>query len=184
MAAKIVEDLGLAGKVRLWVEDEAGFGRISKPKQCWAPKGVRPVVKCQHVRQYRQCYGTAEPLTGEKFFLIFEKCNMDSMEIFLEMMAEKWPEDYHILLSDGASWHSSADLAIPQNVEIFIIPSGTPEMNPIEQIWREIRTQGFHNQFFETLDDAIERLCIAIQNLTPDIVKNITGREWLINCFY
>jgi len=180
---KNVENLGTSGKVRLWVYDEAGFGRISKPKQCWCPRGVRPVVKCQHVRQYRQCYGACEPLTGKDFFLIFEKCDGDSFEIYLEMLSDLYPDDYHVMLCDGAGWHVSQDLSIPENVELFFIPSGTPEMNPMEQVWREIRTQGFHNQFFSTLDLALDRLCDTIQNLTPVTIKSIIGRDWLLNCF-
>ena len=39
--------------VRLMFEDEAGFGRINKPKRCWCPKGQRPSVPCHHIREYR-----------------------------------------------------------------------------------------------------------------------------------
>ena len=51
-------------------QDEAGFGRINKPKYCWAEKGVRPSVPCHHIREYRYAYGTVEPNTGDSFFLI------------------------------------------------------------------------------------------------------------------
>ena len=41
------------GKVRLMFQDEAGFGRINKPKYCWCQKGIRPSVPCHHIREYR-----------------------------------------------------------------------------------------------------------------------------------
>ena len=50
-------------------EDEAGFGRINKPKRCWCPKGQRPSVPCHHIREYRYAFGAVEPLSGESFFL-------------------------------------------------------------------------------------------------------------------
>lgn len=56
-------------------------------------------------------------------------------------------------------------------------------MNPIEQIWREIRTQGFRNEVFATLDKVIKRLCDTIKSLTPDIVKSITLRDWILRIF-
>lgn len=51
-------------------QDEAGFGRINKPKYCWCQKGIRPSVPCHHIREYRYVYGAVEPLTGDGYFLI------------------------------------------------------------------------------------------------------------------
>ena len=42
-------------------QDEAGFGRINKPKYCWSRKQVRPSVPSHHVREYRYVYGAVEP---------------------------------------------------------------------------------------------------------------------------
>jgi len=141
------------------------------------------VVPCQHIRQYRQCYGACEPLSGDKFFRIFEECNGDCFEIYLEQLSDLYPDDYHVMLCDGAGWHVSPDVSIPENVEIVNIPPGTPEMNPQEQIWRELRTQGFHNKMFDSLDLAIDQLCKVIRDLSPETVKSITQRDWIVNCF-
>ena len=53
------------------------------------------------------------------------------------------PKDKIILVCDGAAWHKSGSLRIPENIELVFIPPYTPEMNPIEQIWKEIRKRGF-----------------------------------------
>jgi len=174
---------GLSGRVRLWCEDEAGFGRINQPRCCWCPKKIRPAVPCQRIRQYNQCFGATEPLTGETSFRIFERCDADSMEIFLEQFSDEYPNDYHILLCDCASWHTSLEMAVPENVLIFNIPPCTPEMNPMEQIWRELRSQGFRNIMFDSLDKAIAHLCRTIRNLDAATVKSIAARQWLLQCF-
>ena len=56
-------------------------------------------------------------------------------------------------------------------------------MNPIEQIWKEIRKRGFKNEIFPTLEKVIDRLCETIRSLTNDVIKSITGRDWILNCF-
>lgn len=61
--------------IRLMFQDEAGFGRINKPKYCWCKKGERPCVPCHHICEYRYVYGAVEPLTGESCFLIMPYCN-------------------------------------------------------------------------------------------------------------
>lgn len=164
-------------------QDEAGFGRINKPKYCWCKKGIRPTVPCHHIREYRYAYGAVEPLTGENCFLVMPYCNTDCMNIFLEELSKKYFNDMIILVCDGAAWHKSKALNIPTNIKIIFIPPYTPEMNPIEQIWKELRSRGFKNEVFITLDKVMDRLCDTICSLTADTIKSITGREWILSCF-
>lgn len=98
-------------------------------------------------------------------------------------LSKTYTNDTIILVCDGAAWHKSKGLEVPDNIKLVYIPPYTPEMNPIEQIWREIRTQGFRNEVFTTLDKVVNRLCDTIKNLTPDIVKSITLRKWILNFF-
>ena len=87
------------------------------------------------------------------------------------------------MVCDGAAWHRSKGLIIPQNITLIPIPPYTPEMNPIEQIWKELRLRGFKNEAFHTLDDVIDRLSDTIQSLSTETVKSITGRDWILECF-
>lgn len=171
------------GTVRLMFEDEAGFGRINKPKYCWCPKGERPHVPCHHIREYRYAYGAVEPLTGESFFLVLPYSNTECMNVFLEGLAKKYPTDTILLVCDGAGWHKAQALVVPENIRLFFLPPATPEMNPIEQIWKELRKRGFRNEAFDILDDVIDRLCDTICSLSPDTIMSITARKWIINCF-
>lgn len=170
-------------KVRLMFEDEAGFGRINKPKYCWCKKGIRPAVPCHHIREYIYAYGAVEPLTGESYFLAMPRCDSKCTEIFLKGLSEKYPEEEIILCCDRATWHKSKELEIPRNITLYYIPPYTPEMNPIEQIWKEIRKRGFKNEVFSTLDKVIERLCDTINSITNEVIQSITCRNWILRCF-
>lgn len=162
-------------------QDEAGFGRINKPKYCWCRKGFRPSVPCHHIREYRYAYGAVEPLSGESFFLVMPYCNMECMNLFLQELSKAYAEDVIVLACDGASWHKSKHLQIPENIELVFIPPYTPEMNPIEQIWDEIREKGFRNECFLTLAKVMERLCVTINHLSPQRISSITSREWILS---
>lgn len=164
-------------------QDEAGFGRINKPKYCWCYSGQRPHVPCHHILEYRYAYGAVEPLSGESFFLIMPYCNTECMNIFLKELSKTYPDDRIILVCDGAGWHRAKALEIPSNIRLLFLPLATPEMNPIEQIWTELRRRGFRNETFKTLDKVIERLCDTICTLTNDVIRNITGRNWILQMF-
>ena len=171
------------GAARLMFQDEAGFGRINKPKYCWCFPGLRPTVPCHHIREYRYAFGAVEPRTGESCFLVLPNCNTDCMNVFLSELSTAYPNDFILLVADGASWHRSASLRIPANMELFFLPPATPEMNPIEQIWKEIRKRGFRNEIFQTLDKVIDRLFDTICSLSQDTIKSITGRDWILSAY-
>ncbi len=170
--------------IRLMFQDEAGFGRINKPKYCWCERGVRPSVPCHHIREYRYVYGAIEPLTGESCFLVMPKCNTVCMNLFLKQLSEQYADDVILLCCDGAAWHKSKGLEVPENIVLFHIPPYTPEMNPIEQIWKEIRKLGFRNEVFATLEHVVDRLCDTICSLSNRVISSITAREWIIKCLY
>ena len=69
------------------------------------------------------------------------------------------------------------------NIELIFIPPYTPEMNPIEQIWKEIRKRGFKNEVFKSLQKVVDRLCDTICSLSNETIKSITGRDWILFCF-
>ena len=164
-------------------EDEAGFGRINKPKYCWCFPGLRPSVPCHHIREYRYAYGAVEPLTGESFFLVMPSCNTICMNLFLSELSKTYPNDRIILPCDGASWHTTNALEVPSNIHLIFLPPATPEMNPTEQIWKEIRKLGFRNEIFDSLKDVVDRLCDTIKSFTHDMIKSTTGRDWIKKCF-
>ena len=164
-------------------QDEAGFGRINKPRYCWCEKGIRPCVPCHHIREYRYAYGAVDPITGDSCFLVMPYCNTVCMNVFLRELSIQFSDDMIMLFCDGAAWHKSRTLEIPDNIVLFYIPPYTPEMNPIEQVWKELRKIGFHNEVFATLEKVVDRLCEAICLLSPERITSITCRAWIIEAF-
>ncbi|NLV49314.1 MAG: hypothetical protein GXY20_01310 [Clostridiales bacterium] len=61
--------------------------------------------------------------------------------------------------------------SIPANIEIIPLPPYTPELNPIEQIWKELRKRGFKNELFQTLDKVVDRLCDIICALSAETMS-------------
>ena len=164
-------------------EDEAGFGRINKPKYCWCEKGVRPSVPCHHIREYRYVFGAIEPVTGNDCFLVMPNCDTACMNVFLDELSKLYANDLILLCCDSAGWHKANSLMVPENIELFYIPPYTPEMNPIEQIWKELRKMGFRNEVFASLERVVDCLCNTICDLSSVTIRSISARNWIINCF-
>src|SRR6516165_9203900 len=70
--------------------DEARFGRMNRPRPCWAPIGIRPEVACQLIREYVYLYGAVSPKDGTCIFLILPAPDTECFQIFLETLAKKY----------------------------------------------------------------------------------------------
>ena len=166
--------------VKIMFQDEAGFGRITDPAGCWAPPKTRPVVPSQRIRQYKTVYGAVSPIDGDHFFMVLDKSNTENMTIFLTELSNKYPDKLILLCMDNASWHKSKELKAFKNVERFFIPPRTPEMNPIEIVWREIRRRGFKNKIFDSIEAVIEKFhSVIADEITNDTIKSLTLWSWV-----
>jgi len=122
-------------------------------------------------------------MEGESCFLVMPYCNTACMQVFLNQLQSTFPEDMIVLVCDGAAWHKSGTLKIPDQMTVLHIPPYTPEMNPIEQIWHELRTRGFRNEVFLTLEKVVDRLCQTINHLNNHTIMSITQRDWIRSIF-
>ena len=69
---------------------------------------------------------------------------------------------------------------MPANVTPIWLPSRSPELNPVENVWQYLRQNWLSNRVFETYDDIIDAACDAWNNLTaqPAVITSIGMREW------
>ena len=73
-------------------------------------------------------------------------------------------------------------LIIPDNIRPFCILPRTPEMNPIEQLWPEVR-KDFKNRLFKSIDKVVDQLSQTLNGVDNNSVKSITGRDWIVSMF-
>jgi transposase len=71
------------------------------------------------------------------------------MRIFLDEIAHKRRDDKIAMVLDGAGWHKPKSLKAPKNIRFIHMPPYSPELNPAEHIWDELREKGFHNRVFK-----------------------------------
>lgn len=164
-------------------QDEARFGRVRQPARCWAPARVRPIVGQQIIREYTYAYAAVSPLQGDIDSLILPDMYGDTMALFLEEIAQRYPQHYIVMVMDGAPCHRSQMLKIPDTIKILPLPPYSPQLNPTENIWGEMREKWFSNKTFKDMDSVEDQMVIALQALEADKerVKSITGFDWILN---
>ncbi len=164
-------------------QDEARFGRISDTRYCWAKKPLRPLVKAMLIYQYTYAYGAVSPQDGRLDSLVLPEVSSRCMQLFLCEVARRYPDENIVMIVDGAGWHKSNTLQFPHNLRLLFLPPYSPELNPQEHIWDELREKYFHNRAFESLEALEDQLVIGLRALESNHkrVKSITGWKYIIN---
>jgi transposase len=164
-------------------QDEGRFGRISDPRRCWAPKGMRPDAPAQFVREYTYAFAAVSPTDGILDSLILPEVNSRTMSLFLAEVSSRHPNDFILMFMDRAGWHRAKDLKIPENINLSWLPPYSPQLNPVEHIWDEIREKYFANLVFHSMESVENTLCEALASLekSPLKVAGLTGFEWIVS---
>ena len=148
---QIVASFATAQPLRLMFQDEARFGRISDTRYCWAKRPMRPMVQAMLTHQYTYAYAAVSPVDGRLDSLILPQVNGQCMQLFIDEIAARYPTENIVMILDGAGWHKTA-FELPENLQLHFLPPYSPELNPQEHLWDELREKYFHNKVFDSLD--------------------------------
>ena len=185
----LVEVVAIFAKVRPlrpMFQDAARFGLISDTRHRRACRPMHPMVKAMVTHQYTYAYGAFSPLAGRCDSFVLPHVNTECMQLFITEIAQRLPDEGVVMVIDGAGWHQSKGLKPPETLRLHFLPSFSPELNPQEHLWDELREKYFHNQAFESLD-ALEALLLAgprRREEAPGIVKSISAWDWILHSVF
>jgi len=107
--------------------------------------------------------------------------NSEAMSLFLKTLSEQQSNERIIVCMDKAGWHTTKQLKIPNNIIVWFLPPYSPELNPAELIWRELRTKYFNNKTFDSLKKVDDHLEFALIDFAKDTeaIKKLTKINYL-----
>ena len=170
-------------RVRLTFQDEARFGRRVRPKRCWAPAPLRPVLGNGYEREFVYVYGAVSPLEGELDWRLGREMNTARMAEFLAQVSQAHPAELIVMVLDGASSHKAKDLTVPDNIRLLALPPYAPQLNPQEHVWDELREKEFPNRVFNHLDGVIRQLELGLPRMAADAesLRRLTAWPWIVS---
>jgi transposase len=116
------------------------------------------------------------PGTGDNVAMIAPHLDTDIVNVFLQQLAASLPADVHAaLIWDGAGYHKSGRLNVPENITLIALPPYSPQLNPIENLWHYLRSHYWSNRFYADYDALDAAACAAWQQLLtqPDLFKTV-----------
>lgn len=100
--------------------------------------------------------------------LVLPTANTAMMQVFLEHVSQTFADFFIVLQVDRAGWHGAKALVVPDNIRLIPQPAYSPELNPVEHIWEDLREKQLPNLALPALDDVVDRVCTGLQQLEAD----------------
>ena len=120
------------------------------------------------VREFVYVFAAVCAQLGRLTALILPRANTEMMNLFLEQLAQDFQGYFIILLVDQAGWHRAKGLQVPENIRLLPQPAHSPELNPAEHLWEELREKTLPNHSFPSLDLLIDQRCEGLKGLAAD----------------
>ena len=166
----------------LLFEDESSFPQWGSLSYTWAVRGEQPIVPTYGKRKGYKVFGAIDFFTGELFYQgITGKFNSDSYQAFLLNIIEQTKKSI-VLIQDGAKYHTSKATKgffdqHKDRLTVYQLPSYSPDYNPIEFMWKKIKTRATHNRYFPEFELLIQSIDFALEYLSknPNEILGLMG---------
>jgi hypothetical protein len=85
-----------------------------------------------------------------------------------------------LLILDGAGWHGSPHLIVPENIVLMPLPPYAPELNSVENIWDYLRSNFLSHCVWDTYEAILDACCDAWNALIAksEVIASIGTRDW------
>lgn len=162
--------------------DEMRYGTRTIIAKKWMSCGHRPRTPMKYGYKYSYLFQATQPKTGRTFEMFLPNMSGVCFKIFMNAFAEEYPGE--LMIMDNAGSHHvkyEEEEDIP-NVEIEYLSPYSPDFNPQERMFQEIR-KPLKREIFDDLEPIEKVILNKIKTFdeNPQIVKNLTAWDWIIN---
>ena len=167
----------------MWTEDETRIGLMPIHRRRITAKGIRPLISSEIRREYEYLFGMIEPLTGKSFMLELPSLDTETMQIFMDEFMKTDPESLHLILIDNASSHTTENLKVSENIVFIFLPACSPELNPIERFWKELK-DWLSDYEPKTMKEVSRLVSKGLKSFSEKAMSSITSFEYLMTAWF
>jgi transposase len=163
--------------------DECSFAQWGSLSYTWARRGQQPLVKTSGQRKAYKVFGFIEYFSGALFYKAHTgKFTSESYQAFIGDVLTRTTQ-HLFLIQDGARYHTSKAMqeffaAHAERITVYPLPRYSPDFNPIEYLWRNVKKQATHLRYFPTFADLTKKVDAKLEHFAdlPTAIKGLLGK--------
>ena len=166
--------------LEIWFQDETCVGQQGTLTRLWAKRGSRPRAPRDLRHEWAYIFGAVCPARRATADVL-PYANSEAFSLHLAEIGKEVASEAHaILILDGAGYHAAKGLETPDNISLLRLPSYSPELNPMENVWEYLRKNKLAITVYNDYDHIVDKSCEAWNFFAEDkaAVGSITSRDW------
>lgn len=151
-------------------EDETNLVLFPSLQSCWALRGESAQVVLGGGNARRVVFGALNIKTGHRLLLSTERQRAMEFAEFLELVRRHYRGWHVALVLDGDSSHTagaSQACAAELDIEMQWLPIRAPELNPLENLWRDAKRRLCANHQYATIEEQTRLFMADLNGLSP-----------------
>jgi transposase len=168
----------LAAGGEVWCGDETTLREFPPLRAGWARRGEQVTVLISGRNARRVVHGALQPRTGEVVHLVRERSRTDDVLAFVTVLGTVRPEVPKLLIWDNAPPHKPLrvrEAATAAGMEVVFLPFRSPELMPLEDVWRHLKAVVAANRAYASIDELAERAVAWLDSLSPEAIRHRAG---------
>jgi hypothetical protein len=141
--------------------------------------GGQPVVTVTHKFDNFSLCGAVEPTTGDSVLLELPDLNSHTFQLWLDGFGAAFSDSCNIVVLDNGALHQAKALQWPSHVGPLFLPPYSPELNPIERLWRDLKDQ-LADLVSHTIEELSDAVCTLIQRYSRTVLQSLTGFTYFV----
>jgi transposase len=167
--------------IEIWFQDEARVGQQGTITRMWAEKGTRPRALKQLQYDYAYIFGAVCPERDQAIALVVPDVGIDAMLAHLRDVSMNIPAGkIAVMILDRASWHTTKKINVFPNIRLLSLPPASPELNPVEQLWQQLRDNSLANRCYKDYNNIETASCDAWTSYVnrKGAITSLCSRDW------
>lgn len=159
-------------------EDETILRLFPPLRAKWAWRGAQPEVRISGANARRVLFGTINPKTGHRVLMKGRTMRQEEFQTFLRLLHQRYHGRRLCLILDEASCHlakGTERLAASLGIDRFYLPKQSPELNPMDHLWRPAKGRIAANRQYQSVDDQADYMEKFVHHLSPMHALRLAG---------
>ena len=163
------------------MQDESRFGLFTRNGKALTARGVKPICIYQNIFKSTYIFGAFSPYNGDSLVMELPYCNGDNFQLFLNELSQKNPDEFKVVILDNGRFHKGKSLIIPKNIALVFLPPYSPELNPAELVWLNMKRKTT-NKIYKSMEELKTKINEIVKELiTNEFIKNLCSFNYFFN---